>query len=306
MVNLYTSNKGLLVGSFLNKVECPTGTVSSPGFIFGSDLNSGFYWIGADNIALSLNGAKSVDLRTDATYFSHGKIGLDSTDYITWTDNTQIAFYVGGASRATLSTTSLTCSLFSATGSTGFIGNILYPYNNTFLTLKGRVTTSSSAQSVKVFAATATGVPTMGHQLLSYYYGNGEAQVGGVDCLDGFSFQRVGFKQTTDGTQQAFTGTGVVLTTTTDQIYQVKALVVGKQGSTNVAGVEIVATVRNVSGTASIVGNVQQVAPNQSAGDWGSAGVFATFTVSGADVRVSVQGKAATTIDWRMKMDYIT
>jgi len=194
----------------------------------------------------------------------------------------------------------------AVSGSSGINCNVLYPYNSTFLTLKGRAVTSSIAQAIKIGSYTATQTPTMGHQLLSYYTGNIENQIGGVDALDGFSFQRTGFKQTTDGSQQAITGTGAVLTTSTDQVYQVRAMVVGKQSDTNVAGVEIVATIRNVDGVASIVGVVQQVAPNQSAGDWGNAGTFATFTISGADVRVSVQGKAGTIIDWRMAMDYIT
>lgn len=43
------------------------GTVSLPFYSFTSDANSGFYRIGADNVALSLGGVKSVDFLTTGT-----------------------------------------------------------------------------------------------------------------------------------------------------------------------------------------------------------------------------------------------
>ena len=43
------------------QLKSANGTVSAPGITFGSDLNSGFYRIGADNIGLTLGGTKIVD-----------------------------------------------------------------------------------------------------------------------------------------------------------------------------------------------------------------------------------------------------
>lgn len=41
-----------------------TGTVLLPSYTFASDLNSGMYWIGADNIGVAVNGAKVLDIAT--------------------------------------------------------------------------------------------------------------------------------------------------------------------------------------------------------------------------------------------------
>jgi microcystin-dependent protein len=43
------------------QMKSASGTVAAPGITFGSDLDCGFYRIGADNVGLSLAGAKVVD-----------------------------------------------------------------------------------------------------------------------------------------------------------------------------------------------------------------------------------------------------
>ena len=46
------------------QAKMANGTVAAPAITFGSDLDSGFYRIGANNIGLALNGAKVVDYST--------------------------------------------------------------------------------------------------------------------------------------------------------------------------------------------------------------------------------------------------
>jgi len=183
---------------------------------------------------------------------------------------------------------------------------------NSFVSFKGRLTHSATAEQFKFSPSYAAGTATFNEDLFVYYSDLATTYTGGVDALDGFTYQRKGQKQTTDATQQAITlsngttGKTAVLTTVTGKVYQVTADVVGKQSTTHFAGCTIVATFKNVAGTVTQVGTTQIISPNQTAGDWGTAGVFAAFTVSGADIRVSVTGKAATTIDWRMALDYLT
>lgn len=89
-MTLYLNGTKILDGVFEN------GSVTLPSVSFINDLDSGFYNIGADNVGLALNGINSVDFSTTATYFAHGKIGLDSTDYIEMVNNTRVSTYVNG------------------------------------------------------------------------------------------------------------------------------------------------------------------------------------------------------------------
>ena len=49
------------------------------------------------NINLNLRGKGTGGVTVTGTMYASGNIGLDSTDYIAWTNNTQIDFYVNGA-----------------------------------------------------------------------------------------------------------------------------------------------------------------------------------------------------------------
>ena len=52
---------------------------------------------GDTNIDLSLSGKGTGGVAVTGTMYATGNIGLDSTDYIAWTNNTQMDFYVNGA-----------------------------------------------------------------------------------------------------------------------------------------------------------------------------------------------------------------
>ena len=48
-------------------------------------------------MSLNLRGKGTGGVRVTGTMYATGNIGLDSTDYIAWTNNTQMDFYVNGA-----------------------------------------------------------------------------------------------------------------------------------------------------------------------------------------------------------------
>ena len=52
---------------------------------------------GDTNINLNLRGKGTGGVTVTGTMYATGNIGLDSTDYIAWTNNTQMDFYVNGA-----------------------------------------------------------------------------------------------------------------------------------------------------------------------------------------------------------------
>ena len=65
------------------QLKAANGTVSAPGITFGSDLDSGWYRIGANNIGLALSGAKVVDYSTTGvavtgTFSSSGAMTVTS------------------------------------------------------------------------------------------------------------------------------------------------------------------------------------------------------------------------------------
>ena len=205
-------------------------------------------------------------------------------------------------------TNSLTATQGNFSGTAGVVANGIYPYNSTNLGIRGRASTSF-ATNKQIKVGVVAGSMPYSQESMTFYNDNFTTKISAIEGKDGMYYQREGAKQTTDGTQQAITvsenGDSSVLTTVTGKVYQVHAKVVGST-ATNDAGCDIYGTFRNIGGTVVQRGETQQIAPNQSSGDWGTAGIFATFTVSGADIRVSVTGKAATTIDWRMSLDYLT
>src|ERR1700752_975861 len=54
----------------LTDVELGDGTAALPSLTFASDLNTGLYRIGSDNIGLTLGGTKSVDFGVNLTAFT--------------------------------------------------------------------------------------------------------------------------------------------------------------------------------------------------------------------------------------------
>lgn len=104
--------------------------------------------------------------------------------------------------------------------------------------------------------------------------------------------------QTTDATVTVL-GT---LTLLDENTYQIEALVVGVQSDgTNRASYHLAVTVyRTGAGLATIQGSVTSLHTQESDVTWD-----ATFTISSNDVRVSVTGVAATTIEWGSTLTYI-
>lgn len=94
--------------------------------------------------------------------------------------------------------------------------------------------------------------------------------------------------QTTNATQTLATFVALP----NSSIVGVEAWAVARQDGTNQAGYHLRAVVSQEGGTAALIGTVDQLArEDQAAWD-------ATITVSGNEVRVSVTGAAATTIEW--------
>ena len=80
------------------------GTVSAPGLTFGSDLNTGFYRIGTDNVGLSLGGTKIVDLGASTITITNGVTFATNTAAITGgsvTGITDVAIADGGTGAST-------------------------------------------------------------------------------------------------------------------------------------------------------------------------------------------------------------
>lgn len=73
-------------GTFSGVVSAGNGTVSLPGFTFGSDTDTGLYRIGANNLGVAASGAKVLDV---------GTAGLGVTGTLTGTSASASAFAVG-------------------------------------------------------------------------------------------------------------------------------------------------------------------------------------------------------------------
>lgn len=111
------------------------------------------------------------------------------------------------------------------------------------------------------------------------------------------SVQTTGAVQTTDATQTVLYS--VALPDTSDTMFEVR--VVGRDtAGTERAVYGKVALVYREGGGATIQGSIQDIFPDIET----SAGLDATITVSGNNVRVSVTGLAATTINWAATIRY--
>ena len=119
----------------------------------------------------------------------------------------------------------------------------------------------------------------------------------GTKC-DGFVITDTAEVQTTDATQTTIDS----LTLLDENTYHVEAFVVGvKSDGSARASYHIACTVyRTGAGNTTLQGAVTAIHSVESDATWD-----ATFTVNGNDLRVSVTGKAATTIEWGSTMRYI-
>ncbi len=78
-----------------------------------------------------------------------------------------------------------------------------------------------------------------------------------------------------------------------ENVYQLSAMVIGNEDNGDKAGYEIKATVYRDGGGATLLGTVTSAHTQEDDAAWDC-----TFTVDTNDVRISVTGAAATTIDW--------
>jgi hypothetical protein len=87
LLTVATGGVAITAGVF----TAPVGSAGAPSYTFAGDLNSGFYWIGADNIGAAVNGAKVLDIATT---------GLGITGAITATTNITATAAINGATVA--------------------------------------------------------------------------------------------------------------------------------------------------------------------------------------------------------------
>lgn len=115
---------------------------------------------------------------------------------------------------------------------------------------------------------------------------------------DGYVIQDSAEVQTTDATVTVLD----TLTLLDENTYHVEVLVVGvKSDGTDRASYHLAATVyRTGAGSATLQGGVTSLHTQESNASWD-----ANFTVSGNDVRVSVTGVAATTVEWGTTLKFI-
>lgn len=120
---------------------------------------------------------------------------------------------------------------------------------------------------------------------------NGEAAIGVGTKHDGYMVRDAAEVQTVNANQTTLDS----FTLLDENTYHVEAWVIGvEDDGSNRASYHIAATIyRTSAGGATIQGAVTSLHTQESEGAWD-----ATFTVNGNDVRVSVTGEAATTIEW--------
>ena len=134
--------------------------------------------------------------------------------------------------------------------------------------------------------------------------GIGTASPGGLLTVgagtkhDGFVTTATAEVQTTDATVTTLDS----LTLLDENTYHIEAFIVGvKSDGTDRASYHLSATVyRTAAGGATIQGSVTSLHTQESNAAWD-----ADFTVSGNDLRVSVTGVAATTIEWSSTITYM-
>lgn len=211
---------GQIVGS--------AGTVSAPGYTFASDLDCGFYRIGANNIGLALNGAKVVDYATT---------GVSVT-------GTALTAGPNGATNPTLQVDGSTASaatgvkIVGAAAAGGVAASVISSGTNESLTLDAK------GSGTITLNGTATGNVTTPRGLVS----TGTAGIGYATGAGG---------TVTQGTSKA---TGVTLDKTVGQITMHNAsLAAGVEVSftltnSTIAAADVVAACHGSAGTAGAYG----------------------------------------------------
>lgn len=99
----------------------------------------------------------------------------------------------------------------------------------------------------------------------------------------------VGYVQTTNATVTTI----LTIPIPTGKVNEISAVIVGRNGTTQTASYKRACLVLNVAGTLSLNGSVDSLDTKETDPDWN-----ATLTISGTNIIVTVQGKAATTVSW--------
>lgn len=124
-----------------------------------------------------------------------------------------------------------------------------------------------------------------------------------TDGAGNLSFADVEYTQTATTTNATPTSLAPGLTLTTNSAMTFHALVVGRDSSGNMASWKVEGGIKRGAGTASIVDVVVRslLASDTSAVNWD-----VSATASTNDLTIQVTGAAATTINWRAKIRYVT
>lgn len=163
-----TVSSGLVVGGNANFAN---GTVTAPSLSFTGDTDTGLYWIGSNNLGVTVSGTKILDISPTAVYNSTGVSGLDATDYFQFYDNNRIAFYSNGGVVAQMK-------------NAGFEVNNFLSLNTTVpMTFTSYDNDASDAVAFKYTASTP--LTTAGGKLAQWF--NGTTSTAYIDYLGSFN-----------------------------------------------------------------------------------------------------------------------
>jgi hypothetical protein len=177
----------------------------------------------------------------------------------------------------------------------GIRTNMFYPITvSSSLSMKGIVSDGASAISNKMGSNTT--LATKGAEITAFYTDTFSTKKAAVGLYGTYYQAKATSIQTTNDTQT----TALTLTLTDNTGYLIEAQVIGKKSdNSQVASYKLTAGAKRYNGGgAGIIGAVDVKAfEDDTAWD-------ATFTVNGNNLRVSVTGKAATTINWDVYLTY--
>jgi hypothetical protein len=251
------------------------GSATLPSLSFINDLDSGFYRIGANNIGLALNGSKVIDYQTTATYFSHGKIGLDSTDYMLFTDNTQLVFYINGTAQGAIKTNQTI--EFDRIWSRNVSSPMYF-----------KSWENDDASAVAFEFDTNNSLTNSSAILMGW---KNATSLKAAISKEGTYYQTVGTTQTTDATATAITAAKV--TPSTNSVYGFEYEIMGlKSDYSEAAAYRVMGLARKDGSTLTLVSySVQIIGEDDATWD-------VILEASDNDIQPKVTGKAATTINW--------
>ena len=140
---------------------------------------------------------------------------------------------------------------------------------------------------------------------LGIHYNNGNVSIRGGLFTVGSGTKHDGLVTSATAEVQTTDATVAILDTLTlldENTYHIEAFVVGvKSDGTDRASYHLAVTVyRTAAGSATIQGSVTSLHTQESNASWD-----ADFTVSGNDLRLSVTGIAATTIEWSSTINHM-